>query len=210
MNDRTSRAGKQHASKPKSQVEQHVAHPRDARLKSAKPVKDTVVLVAAAQHGHKLDPPYRHNDKAYYFAVENWIRDWIQKRRGLGDTQSGMVQIASWIMDMIRPYTFKKGQPKASYKLLRKRDGVTWLVFQCKECSLATTQKHRSVEVRLTKLVNLGLVERYFERTKPEDPRLTWYGPDTQVVRVKYELYHLDRKKKRDPNLDPEDDKEND
>jgi len=95
--------------------------------------------------------------------------------------------VASWIYDRC-PNCPPQHNPGCHR---RRRDGHDWIVLSSRACSRAVGTTPRQVRRSLTKLIELGLVDRYTESESPHDAEGRyveddgWHGPKTLLVRVK-------------------------
>jgi hypothetical protein len=159
-------------------------------------MEDVTALALAQQTGGRVDPPQRCQDNARYFAIEDWIQVYIRARVDSGLKTWAMSGIANWILDRIRPYANSMGYPKESRKYQRSFDKAVWIVFRRKACAERLGLEETVVKRLLDELVEIGLVESYYEKTKPNKDKV-WYGPKTRVVRVRYELIRKVNKVKK-------------
>jgi hypothetical protein len=154
---------------------------------------DPLVREQARKLGARFDPPCRRDDRVRYLARENWILDYLRTRVAAGILCQA-ANVASWILDRTRPIPGSRGKPLEKATFRRRSARANWIVFRRAECAHAVGVPERTVGRLLALLEEVGLVEVYRETKPPpppEDGRFTaktWYGPNTQVVRVRYEL----------------------
>jgi hypothetical protein len=144
--------------------------------------------------GVRANPPSRSDDHARYLAAESWVRDWLKANVKSACVRAGMWLVASWILDRTRPTYRSHGHPRECGRLRRRNARIHWVVFRAKACADETLLPARTLKRTLDRLIEAGLVECYREKDRPPTPmghehKKRWYGPNTQIVRVKYELF---------------------
>jgi hypothetical protein len=168
--------------------------PRKKRKSKGQPHTDPLIKAHAIKSGARINPPCRRDDHARCDANEHWIKEWLRQVR-TSHPRDRLLDVASWIIDRTRATPKSHGWPRERAPFRRlDAQRVHWILWRSEQVAHDTLIQQRTVQRLLLELVRVGLVECRDEPSPPPPPvgqekKKHWYGPQTKLVRVRYELF---------------------